>query len=110
MLDLIGEAAGYLSAPAGRARWQDTWTMKRTRREAMGQLAGTYASWLRTVCGALGPAVALGGACLPGRGVTALSGAGGLAAVLTAVGGVVLRLAMVSTPAPTMVSTATRRC
>src|SRR5690625_1113759 len=93
MLDLIGEAAGYLSAPAGRARWQDTWTMKRTRREAMGQLAGTYASWLRTVCGALVTAVALGGAFLLGRGVIDLSGAGGLVAVLAMVGGVVLLLA-----------------
>src|SRR5699024_3845979 len=93
MLDLIGEAAGYLSAPAGRARWQDTWTMKRTRREAMGQLAGTYASWLRTVCGALVTVVALGGAFLLGRGVMDLSGAGGLAAVLAMVGGVVLLLA-----------------
>ncbi|WP_022918107.1 FHA domain-containing protein [Ruania albidiflava] len=93
MLDLIGEAAAYLSAPAGRARWQDTWTMKRTRREAMGHLASAYASWLRTVCGVLVTVVALGGAFLLGRGAGDLSGPGGLVAVLTMVGGVVLLLA-----------------
>ena len=94
MLNLIGDdASSYLSAPAERSRWQDTWTMQRTRREAMALLAGAYGSWTRTHCGALATAVLLGGALLLGRGVQELVGDGGLVAVLTMVAAVLLILA-----------------
>ena len=93
MLHLIGDdASGYLSAPAERSRWQDTWTMQRTRREAMALLARSYGSWTRTLCGALAIAVLLGGALLLGRGVEELAGDGGLVAVLITVAAVLLLL------------------
>ena len=93
MLDLIGDdASSYLSAPAERSRWQDTWTMQRTRREAMALLAGTYGSWTRTLSGALATTVLLGGAFLLGRGVQELAGDGGLVAVLTMIAAVLLLL------------------
>ncbi|WP_147916944.1 FHA domain-containing protein [Ruania zhangjianzhongii] len=94
MLDLIGDdASGYLSAPAERSRWQDTWTMQRTRREAMALLARTYGSWTRTLCGALATAVLLGGAYLLGQGVAGLVDDGGLVAVALMVAAVLLLLA-----------------
>lgn len=92
MLNLIGDAGAYLSAPAERSRWQDTWTMRRTRREAMTALARAYASWVRTVGGVVSTVLLLGGAFLLGRGVTALSSDGGLVAVLTLIGAVLLFL------------------
>ncbi|HIZ35006.1 MAG TPA: FHA domain-containing protein [Candidatus Ruania gallistercoris] len=94
MLDLIGdEASGYLSAPAERSRWQDTWTMQRTRREALALLARTYGSWARTLAGALASALLLGGSVVLGLGVTALADDGDLVAVLLMVAAVLLLLA-----------------
>src|SRR5699024_12730231 len=76
MFNLIGTAADYLTPPARRPDWQDTWTMQRTRRHAMTSLSAAYAAAGRTLAGALAPVLLLAGAYLIGRGSGDIGGAG----------------------------------
>src|SRR5699024_12295731 len=91
MFNLIGTAADYLTPPARRPDWQDTWTMQRTRRHAMTSLSAAYAAAGRTLAGALATVLLLAGAYLIGRGSGDIGGGRPLAApVILGAGGLVV--------------------
>src|SRR5699024_9196603 len=92
MFNLIGTAADYLTPPARRPDWQDTWTMQRTRRHAMTSLSAAYAAAGRTLAGALATVLLLAGAYLIGRGSGDIGGAEQLAATVILGAGVLLVL------------------
>src|SRR5699024_12758607 len=90
MFNLIGTAADYLTPPARRPDWQDTWTMQRTRRHAMTSLSAAYAAAGRTLAGALATVLLLAGAYLIGRGRGDIGGGDQLAPPVIPRGGVLL--------------------
>lgn len=92
MLDLTGTAGEYLTPPARRPDWQDTWTMQRTRRHAMAGLSAAYAGARRTLTGALATVLLLAGAYLIGLGADGVGGADQLAATGILAGGVLVLL------------------
>src|SRR5699024_1912656 len=92
MFNLIGTAADYLTPPARRPDWQDTWTMQRTRRHAMTSLSAAYAAAGRTLAGALATVLLLAGAYLIGWGSGDIGGAEQLAATVILGAGVLLVL------------------
>lgn len=88
MLDLIGTAGEYLTPPARRPDWHDTWTMQRTRRHAMTSLGANYAGARRTFAGAVAVVLLVGGAYLIGLGSAGVGGTEQLAATGILAGGV----------------------
>lgn len=80
LFGLDGAAADYLTPPAQRPDWQDTWTMQRTRRHALTSLSGAYAAARRTLAGLLATVLLLVGAYLVGRGTSGVGGQHQLAA------------------------------
>src|SRR5699024_12812983 len=92
MFNLIGTAADYLTPPARRPDWQDTWTMQRTRRHAMTSLSAAYAAGRRTLAGILATVLLLAGAYLIGWGSAGVGGAQQMLAAAVLAGGVLLLL------------------
>ncbi|UFU04922.1 FHA domain-containing protein [Ruania halotolerans] len=89
-LNLNRAAEGYLNPPADRPRWPDTWTLRRTRGEALSRLLAAYSGWSRTVAGAVAVGVVIGAAYLVGMG---LDGAdAGWSSIVLAVAGALLGL------------------
>src|SRR5699024_10672193 len=85
-------AADYLTPPARRPDWQDTWTMQRTRRHAMTSLSAAYAAAGRTLAGASATVLLFAGAYLISWGSGDIGGAEQLAATVVLGAGVLLVL------------------
>ncbi|WP_089772147.1 hypothetical protein [Ruania alba] len=88
-LNLNRQAEGYLNPPADRPRWPDTWTLRRTRGEALGRLLAAYAGWQRTIAGGIAPVLVIGGAYLLGMG---LDGDAGWVSIVLTIAGVLIGL------------------
>ncbi|QOR69229.1 FHA domain-containing protein [Ruania alkalisoli] len=85
LFSLNADAKGFMDPPADRPRWPDTWTLRRTRGEALEQLTRAYAGWRRTIAGLLAVLLACGALVLVGMGI---SGDGAASLAMMAGGGV----------------------